>query len=81
MKTNWHILQTSETLVPGVLKLWIATERGFMFNVRLSVPRVVYINSRNQTGEERLFKRVKKSLPRGRPSHYLYEWETEEELF
>lgn len=51
-----------------------------MFNIRLKVPRVIYINSKI-TSDQPDFKKVNKVLPRGRKVYHLYEWEKSEEIF
>lgn len=61
------------------MRLWIFNNESAMFDVKVRVPRTVYINSYvNQQG----FKQIKnKALPRNRQIHNLYEWQTSEENF
>jgi DNA polymerase epsilon subunit 1 len=51
-----------------------------MFNVKLKVPRVIYINSKVPCNEQE-FKKCNKLLPRNRKVYNLYEWEKSEEVF
>ncbi len=51
-----------------------------MFNVRLKLPRTLYINSRVVCTDPK-FKKVSKLLPRNRKVYHLYEWEEAEDLF
>jgi len=81
LNSNWNIVSIEETLSPGLLKLWVFTSSNQMFDIKLKVPRTVYINSKVQS-ENTQFKRVlNKILPRNRRAYYLYEWETSEDLF
>ena len=52
-----------------------------MFNVKLAVPKLIYINSKVSSEGIPDFKKVQKTLPRNRKSHMLYEWESPEERF
>ncbi len=80
LKSNWHIVQISETFEPGILKVWALTEQGQMFNVKLRINRTIYINSKVVCNEAE-FKKVNKLLPRGRKTYHLYEWEKSEDVF
>jgi hypothetical protein len=51
-----------------------------MFNVKLKVPRTIYINSKVASDNSE-FKKVNKVLPRARKVYNLYEWEKPEEVF
>ena len=52
-----------------------------MFDIKIRVPRIVYINSK-VASDNKQFKRVmNKILPRNRTVHFLYEWETSEDMF
>lgn len=52
-----------------------------MFAVKLSVPKLIYINSKVASEDMKEFRKVQKVLPRNRKSHMLYEWESPEEKF
>ena len=52
-----------------------------MFNVKLAVPKLIYINSKVASEGNTEFKKVQKTLPRNRKAHMLYEWESPEERF
>lgn len=52
-----------------------------MFNVKLKVPRTIYINSRIPHNNNPDFKKANKILPRNRKVHNLYEWEKSEDVF
>ena len=51
-----------------------------MFQVKLKVPRVIYINSKIVYNDP-AFKKCNKVLPRNRKVYNLYEWENNEETF
>lgn len=57
LNSNWHIMQIEPTFEPGELRVWALTEQGNMFNVKLSVPKMIYINSK-VASEMSEFKRV-----------------------
>ena len=80
LKSNWHVVQVSETFEPGILKLWALTDAGQMFSVKLKVSRTIYINSQVPCNEAE-FKKSNKLLPRNRKVLHLYEWDNEESLF
>ena len=65
LKSTWHILQISETFEPGLMRVWALTESGQMFQIRLKIPRVIYINSK-VVSDNPDFKKCNKVLPRGR---------------
>ena len=52
-----------------------------MFNVKLNVSKLIYINSKVASAGMSEFKKVQKTLPRNRKSHMLYEWESLESAF
>lgn len=81
LKSNWHVIQICETFEPGVMRIWALTDQGQMFNVKLKVPRTIYINSKVAVGAEDDFKKVNKILPRNRKVFNLYEWEKDEDGF
>lgn len=65
LQYTWHIVQVQPTQESGILKVWVLTQPGQMFSVKLKVNRTIYINSKvpNQDDE---FKKVTKTLPRAR---------------
>ena len=81
LNSNWHIMSIEPTFEPGELRLWAMTEQGNMFAVKLSVPKLIYINSKVASEDMKEFRKVQKVLPRNRKSHMLYEWESPEEKF
>ena len=75
LNSNWHVISIDQTIEPGILKVWAMTEQGVMFNVKLSVPKTIYINTKIEKNDSD-FKRVNRHvLPRNRKVHNLYEWE------
>ena len=56
--------------------MWVWLDGAEMRQVTVTVPRVFYINMRNQSTmleEDEKSKRVSKILPRGRPNLHLYQ--------
>eukprot|EP01022_Parablepharisma_sp_SALTPOND_P011850 TRINITY_DN1509_c0_g2_i1.p1 TRINITY_DN1509_c0_g2~~TRINITY_DN1509_c0_g2_i1.p1 ORF type:complete len:2157 (+),score=297.67 TRINITY_DN1509_c0_g2_i1:3876-10346(+) len=85
-KSLWHVLEITELPSnPGYLKVWFIAEhdeRGSkvfnLFTMHLHIKRTFYINSKTPQSDS---KQVKKTLPRAKPVHYLYEIESEEDRF
>ncbi|KAJ3294019.1 DNA polymerase epsilon catalytic subunit [Borealophlyctis nickersoniae] len=73
----WHILQVAETDIPGDFRVW-AMVGGGLHSIKLTVPRVFYVNSRIPHPEEdpqpglRMERKVR-TLPRSHQCLYLYE--------
>lgn len=81
LNCTWHIVHIEETSSPGIMRLWVFNEESAMFDIKLRMPRTVYINSK-VTSDRSSFKRVKnKILPRNRQVDRLYEWQTTEDVF
>jgi hypothetical protein len=80
LKSNWHIMSIAETFEPGIMRVWALTETGQMFQVKLKIPRTIYINSKVEYKDPE-FKKINKVLPRNRKAHFLYEWEKSEDVF
>lgn len=81
LNSNWHVIQIESTIEPGILKVWAMTEQGVMFNVRLQVPKTIYINSKLEKSDPDFKKVTRFVLPRNRKVHNLYEFEVAEEAF
>ena len=81
LNSRWHIMQIEPMSEPGLMKVWALTEQGNMFSVKLSVPKLIYINSKVENTGMAEFKKVQKTLPRNRKAFKLYEWESPEEKF
>ena len=81
LNCTWHIVHIEETSSPGIMRLWVFNEESAMFDIKLRMPRTVYINSK-VTSDRPSFKRVKnKILPRNRQVGQLYEWQPTEDVF
>ncbi|KAF9586291.1 DNA polymerase epsilon catalytic subunit [Lunasporangiospora selenospora] len=80
----WQIIQIVETDIPGEFRLWILIDKA-LHSVRLSVPRVFYVNSRveDANNETRLFPKQKlvRTLPRAHPCLHLYQFTMSESLY
>jgi DNA polymerase epsilon subunit 1 len=63
------------------MRIWALTESGQMFQVKLKVPRAIYINSKVICSDPEFKKMNNKSLPRNRKVYNLYEWEKSEDLY
>ena len=79
LNSVWHIISVEKTAQPGILKLWIFNNHKNMFDIKLRVPRTIYINSYvNQEGPQLV---KNKTLPRNRQIHNLYEMKVNEDKF
>ncbi|KAG0248938.1 DNA polymerase epsilon catalytic subunit [Mortierella polycephala] len=80
----WQIIQIVETDIPGEFRLWILIDMT-LHSVRLSVPRIFYVNSRVEDAnhETRLFPKQKlvRTLPRAHPCLHLYQFTMSENLY
>ncbi|CAH0728541.1 unnamed protein product, partial [Brenthis ino] len=82
LNTPWQIIQVAETAEPGLFKLW-ALVGAELHQVRLSVPRVFYVNRRVARAADRgpHWRRCARLLPRARPAHHLYQYTVPEHLY
>lgn len=67
---------------PGLFRLW-ALVGNELHQLRLTVPRVFYVNQRVNRDQESstLWKKCNRILPRGRPLLNLYHYSISEELY
>ena len=75
-----HILQIHETARKGIFNVWVYLENNSILSIKVSIPRVIYINQHTQESND-LFTVCKKKLPRGKKRHNLYECEISEDSF
>lgn len=81
MNSVWHILQIQGTEIKGIFNVWLFLENKQIFSIRLKIPRVIYINSKESQKNTNFFRLVKKKLPRERKNFNLYEIKVEEDDF
>jgi DNA polymerase epsilon subunit 1 len=87
VSSDWHILQIAETEVLGEYRMWIVTQRNLVC-VKLTVPRIFYVNSHDDTPTENLMSnsafsiepRVR-TLPRSHQCLNLFEMTMPEPVF
>ncbi|KAF9330439.1 DNA polymerase epsilon catalytic subunit [Podila minutissima] len=81
---HWQIIQIVETELAGEFRLWLMIDKT-LHSVRLSVPRIFYVNSRVEDAnhETRLFPKQKmvRTLPRAHPCLHLYQFTMPENLY
>lgn len=83
LETPWQIIQIVETNEPGMFRLWAMVDKQ-LHQIRLKVPRIFYVNTREQRGEpgpNETWKKCAKILPRSRPVYNLYQYTVPEELY
>ncbi|KAI8635918.1 hypothetical protein BD408DRAFT_448821 [Parasitella parasitica] len=75
----WEVLQIVETDIPGEYRMWMMVQDQ-MFNIRLTVPRTFYINSKQPSPEiiqqenpSCNMTKCTRTLPRSHPVHNLYQ--------
>ncbi|XP_041968884.1 DNA polymerase epsilon catalytic subunit 1 isoform X2 [Aricia agestis] len=82
LNTPWQIIQVTETGEPGLFRLWalVGTE---LHQIKLTVPRVFYVNRVSARASERgpHWRRCGRVLPRARPAPHLYQYTVPEPLF
>ncbi|XP_050664128.1 DNA polymerase epsilon catalytic subunit 1 isoform X2 [Leptidea sinapis] len=82
LNTPWQIIQMSETAEAGLFRVW-ALVGSELHQIKLSVPRIFYVNRRvplaTDSGE--YWRRVSRVLPRARPAMHLYQYTVPERLY
>ncbi|XP_045777091.1 DNA polymerase epsilon catalytic subunit 1 isoform X2 [Maniola jurtina] len=82
LNTPWQIIQVAETAEPGLFRLWalVGTE---LHQIKLTVPRIFYVNRRVAREEESgpYWRRCNRVLPRARPAQHLYQYTVPESLY
>ncbi|KAF9359459.1 DNA polymerase epsilon catalytic subunit [Mortierella sp. AD094] len=80
----WQIIQIVETDIPGEFRLWVLIDKT-LHSIRLSVPRIFYVNSRveDASNETRMFPKQKmiRTLPRAHPCLHLYQFNMPESMY
>nr|XP_039327534.1 DNA polymerase epsilon catalytic subunit A [Saimiri boliviensis boliviensis] len=77
----WQIVQISETSQPGLFRLW-ALIGSDLHCIRLSIPRVFYVNQRVAKAEEGAsYRKVNRVLPRSNVVYNLYEYSVPEDMY
>ncbi|CAL8111322.1 unnamed protein product [Orchesella dallaii] len=81
LTTPWHIIQIMDTGTPGRFKLWAMVGQE-LHQIRLIIPRMFYLNSKEQKNlEEEHVRKCSKLLPRSHQAHHLFEYTIPEDLF
>ncbi|KAI9486077.1 MAG: hypothetical protein EXX96DRAFT_495723 [Benjaminiella poitrasii] len=75
----WEVLQITETDIPGEYRMWVIVQNQ-MFNVRLTIPRIFYVNSTEEAPEpiqeanpDCIIYKCSRTLPRSHPVYHLYQ--------
>ncbi|KAG0251624.1 DNA polymerase epsilon catalytic subunit [Actinomortierella ambigua] len=80
----WQVIQVVETEIPGEFRLWIMIDK-VLHSVKLTVPRIFYVNSRveDTSQETRLYPKEKlvRTLPRAQPCLHLYQFRMPENVY
>uniref|UniRef100_A0A8C0HBU2 DNA polymerase epsilon catalytic subunit n=1 Tax=Chelonoidis abingdonii TaxID=106734 RepID=A0A8C0HBU2_CHEAB len=77
----WQIVQVAETSQPGLFRLW-AVIGSDLHCIKLSVPRVFYVNQRVAKPEEgAAYRKVNRVLPRSNLLYNLYEYSVPEDMY
>lgn len=83
----WQVLHIAETDIPGEYRLWALVGKD-MHSVKVSIPRVFYVNSRIPYPEEKLneqkkyvVRRCVRTLPRSHRCQNLYEFSMPETVY
>ncbi|KAF4795109.1 hypothetical protein TURU_095920 [Turdus rufiventris] len=76
-----HVLQIAETSQPGLFRLW-AVIGSDLHCIKLSIPRVFYVNQRIPKPEEgTAYRKVNRILPRSNLVYNLYEYSVPEDMY
>ncbi|CAK1550449.1 unnamed protein product [Leptosia nina] len=82
LNTPWQIIQIAETAEPGLFRLW-ALVGNELHQIKLTVPRVFYVNRRQAHAEESgtYWRKCSRVLPRAHPAIHLYQYTVPEHLY
>ena len=79
-RNNWNILSVRPSKdTEGVYTCWCLIS-GMFIPIKVVVPRTIYIHS-NSRLESRVYKQVRKVLPRNKETMFLYQYKTKESHF
>ncbi|KAF2978236.1 hypothetical protein EK904_005544 [Melospiza melodia maxima] len=77
----WQVVQIAETSQPGLFRLW-AVIGSDLHCIKLSIPRVFYVNQRVPKPEEgTAYRKVNRILPRSNLVYNLYEYSVPEDMY
>uniref|UniRef100_A0A8C8ZA88 DNA polymerase epsilon catalytic subunit n=1 Tax=Prolemur simus TaxID=1328070 RepID=A0A8C8ZA88_PROSS len=77
----WQIVQISETSQAGLFRLW-AVVGSDLHCIKLSIPRVFYVNQRAAKAEDGpSYRKVNRVLPRSNVVYNLYEYSVPEDMY
>ncbi|CAN8193292.1 unnamed protein product [Coccothraustes coccothraustes] len=77
----WQVVQIAETSQPGLFRLW-AVIGSDLHCIKLSIPRVFYVNQRIPKPEEgTAYRKVNRILPRSNLVYNLYEYSVPEDMY
>ncbi|KAI1232850.1 hypothetical protein IHE44_0006030 [Lamprotornis superbus] len=77
----WQVVQIAETSQPGLFRLW-AVIGSDLHCIKLSIPRVFYVNQRIPKAEEgTAYRKVNRILPRSNLVYNLYEYSVPEDMY
>ncbi|XP_061721749.1 DNA polymerase epsilon catalytic subunit 1 [Cydia pomonella] len=82
LNTPWQIIQILETSEPGLFRLW-ALVGSDLHQIKLTVPRIFYVNSRvaRSTDTGQYWRKCCRVLPRAHPVLHLYQYSVSEQLY
>ncbi|XP_063387130.1 DNA polymerase epsilon catalytic subunit 1 isoform X2 [Cydia fagiglandana] len=82
LNTPWQIIQVLETSEPGLFRLW-ALVGSDLHQIKLTVPRIFYVNSRvaRPTDTSQYWRKCSRVLPRAHPVLHLYQYSVSEQLY
>uniref|UniRef100_A0A182REB1 DNA polymerase epsilon catalytic subunit n=1 Tax=Anopheles funestus TaxID=62324 RepID=A0A182REB1_ANOFN len=89
IEQSWQIIQILPVDDLGSFTVWAMVGEE-LHKIRLSVPRIFYVNQRTPappendgtaTGSKSMWKKVHRVLPRARPVYHLYQYVVPEQIF
>ncbi|XP_038207055.1 DNA polymerase epsilon catalytic subunit 1 [Zerene cesonia] len=82
LNTPWQIIQIAETAEPGLFRLW-ALVGNELHQIKLTVPRIFYVNRRvARSGDSGPYwRKCSRVLPRAHPALHLYQYTVPEQLY
>lgn len=84
LDTPWQIIQVAETNTPGLYRLWALVGQD-LHVVKLTVPRIFYVNQRLPKADNEgcgvVWRKINKTLPRSHHAQFLYEYCIPEQVY
>ncbi|KAK6638721.1 hypothetical protein RUM43_006988 [Polyplax serrata] len=83
LENTWQVIQYAKTNEPGLYRVWAIIGKD-LHQIKVTVPRIFYVNQRTARNEDEsnvVWKKVNRILPRSKPVYNLYEYSVPESVY